>query len=99
MPLSVTGRSERLAALGLRTFVDGFLLRSLCDLLFLCLQLTEDRSFPHEEASADMGFTPRSFRQGIGDEIEAYLTALERISGDYQSLLGKQKLITAGEMP
>ena len=36
-------------------------------------RLTEDRSFPHEEASADMGFTPRSFRQGIGDEIEAYL--------------------------
>ena len=45
MPLSGTGRSERLAALGLPPFVDGFLLRSLCDLLLLCLQLTENGSF------------------------------------------------------
>ena len=36
---------------------------------------------------------------GTREQIEAYLTALERISGDYQSLLGKQKQITEGERP
>ncbi len=36
---------------------------------------------------------------GTREQIEAYLAALERISGDYQSLLGKQKLITEGEYP
>lgn len=36
---------------------------------------------------------------GTREQIEAYLTALERISGDYQSLLGKQKQITEGEIP
>ena len=36
---------------------------------------------------------------GTREQIEAYLTALERISGDYQSLLGKQKQITEGETP
>ncbi len=35
---------------------------------------------------------------GTREQIEAYLAALERISGDYQSLLGKQKQITEGEM-
>ena len=36
-------------------------------------RLTEDRSFPHDEASSDMGFMPRSFRQGIRAEVEEYL--------------------------
>ena len=36
---------------------------------------------------------------GTREQIEAYLTALERISGDYQSLLGKQKQTTEGEEP
>jgi len=34
---------------------------------------------------------------GTREQIEAYLTALERISGDYQSLLCKQNLITESE--
>ena len=36
-------------------------------------RLTEDRAFPHEQASADMGFTPRRFQDGIADEVRAYL--------------------------
>ena len=34
---------------------------------------------------------------GTREQIDAYLTALERISGDYQSLLDKRKPITEGE--
>ena len=34
---------------------------------------------------------------GTKEQIEAYLTALERISGDYESLLGRQEQITEGE--
>ena len=36
---------------------------------------------------------------GTREQIKAYLAALDRISGDYQSLLGKQKQITEGETP
>ena len=36
---------------------------------------------------------------GTQEQIKAYLAALDRISGDYQSLLGKQKQITEGETP
>jgi len=36
---------------------------------------------------------------GTREQIEAYLAALDRISGDYQSLLGKQNLTTEGEKP
>ena len=34
---------------------------------------------------------------GTREQIDAYLTALERISGDYQSLLDKRRQITEGE--
>ena len=36
---------------------------------------------------------------GTREQIEAYLAALERISGDYQSLLDRHKPITEGEIP
>ena len=36
---------------------------------------------------------------GTQEQIREYLAALERISGDYESLLGNQKLLTEGKNP
>lgn len=36
-------------------------------------RMTEDRSFPHAEATRDFGYTPRSFKDGIKREVDQYL--------------------------
>ena len=33
-------------------------------------RLCEPRAYPHEAASADFGFTPRAFSDGVGPEVE-----------------------------
>lgn len=35
-------------------------------------RLCEPRAYPHEAASRDFGYSPRSFRQGVKDEVRAY---------------------------
>jgi nucleoside-diphosphate-sugar epimerase len=34
------------------------------------LRLNEDKAFSHEDAARDLGFSPRSFEEGIRDEVE-----------------------------
>lgn len=36
-------------------------------------RLCEPRVYPHEEASRDFGYDPRTFRSAIGDEVREYL--------------------------
>lgn len=36
-------------------------------------RLCEPRVYPHEEASRDFGYAPRTFRSAIGDEVRQYL--------------------------
>ena len=42
-------------------------------------RLCEPRVYPHEEASRDFGYAPRTFRSAIGDEVRDYLKATGRI--------------------
>ena len=42
-------------------------------------RLCEPRVYPHEEASRDFGYNPRTFRSAIGDEVREYLEATGRI--------------------
>ncbi len=41
-------------------------------------RLCEPRVYPHEEATRDFGYSPRTFRSAIGDEVRAYLEATGR---------------------
>ena len=41
-------------------------------------RLCEPRVYPHEEASRDFGYDPRTFRSAIGDEVREYLQAKGR---------------------
>ncbi|MBQ6575205.1 MAG: hypothetical protein IJL90_03770 [Lachnospiraceae bacterium] len=41
-------------------------------------RLCEPRVYPHEEASRDFGYAPRTFRSAIGDEVRDYLKSLGR---------------------
>ncbi len=38
-------------------------------------RLCEPRVYPHEEASRDFGYAPRTFRSAIGDEVRQYMEA------------------------
>ncbi|MCR5687572.1 MAG: hypothetical protein K6G58_06085 [Lachnospiraceae bacterium] len=38
-------------------------------------RLCEPRVYPHEEASRDFGYSPRTFRSAIGDEVREYMEA------------------------
>lgn len=41
-------------------------------------RLCEPRVYPHEEATRDFGYEPRTFRSAIGDEVREYLEATGR---------------------
>lgn len=41
-------------------------------------RLCEPRVYPHEEASRDFGYAPRTFRSAIGDEVREYIAAGDR---------------------
>ncbi|MCR5302828.1 MAG: hypothetical protein K6E49_10370 [Lachnospiraceae bacterium] len=41
-------------------------------------RLCEPRVYPHEEASRDFGYSPRTFRSAIGDEVREYLELADR---------------------
>ncbi len=41
-------------------------------------RLCEPRVYPHEEATRDFGYDPRTFRSAIGDEVREYLKATGR---------------------
>lgn len=45
-------------------------------------RLCEPRVYPHEEATRDFGYNPRTFRSAIGDEVREYLEATGRIWKD-----------------
>jgi len=45
-------------------------------------RLCEPRVYPHEEATRDFGYNPRTFRSAIGDEVREYLEATGRIRKD-----------------
>lgn len=45
-------------------------------------RLCEPRVYPHEEATRDFGYEPRTFRSAIGDEVREYLKASGRLNGD-----------------
>ncbi len=45
-------------------------------------RLCEPRVYPHEEASRDFGYDPRTFRSAIGDEVREYLKERGRIRSD-----------------
>lgn len=38
-------------------------------------RLCEPRVYPHEEATRDFGYSPRTFRSAIGDEVREYMEA------------------------
>ncbi len=42
------------------------------DLREKVLRLCEPRAYPHDDAARDFGYSPRSFRQGVKDEVRAY---------------------------
>ncbi len=42
-------------------------------------RLCEPRVYPHEEATRDFGYSPRTFRSAIGDEVREYLKAEGRL--------------------
>lgn len=44
-------------------------------------RLCEPRVYPHEEATRDFGYSPRTFRSAIGDEVREYLQAAGRADG------------------
>lgn len=37
------------------------------------LRMNEDKVFSHEDASADFGYSPKGFEEGIRGEVEEYL--------------------------
>lgn len=39
-------------------------------------RLCEPRVYPHEEATRDFGYSPRTFRSAIGDEVREYMEAV-----------------------
>ena len=41
-------------------------------------RLCEPRVYPHEEASRDFGYAPRTFRSAIGDEVREYIEAKKK---------------------
>lgn len=41
-------------------------------------RLCEPRVYPHEEATRDFGYSPRTFRSAIGDEVAEYVKYKER---------------------
>ena len=41
-------------------------------------RLCEPRVYPHEEASRDFGYSPRTFRSAIGEEVREYMEAKNR---------------------
>ena len=45
-------------------------------------RLCEPRVYPHEEATRDFGYSPRTFRSAIGDEVREYLESAGRTSKD-----------------
>ena len=45
-------------------------------------RLCEPRVYPHEEATRDFGYAPRTFRSAIGDEVREYLEAKDRAKRD-----------------
>ena len=45
-------------------------------------RLCEPRVYPHEEATRDFGYDPRTFRSAIGDEVRDYLESVGRASKD-----------------
>lgn len=42
-------------------------------------RLCEPRVYPHEEATRDFGYSPRTFRSAIGDEVREYLKATGKL--------------------
>ena len=42
-------------------------------------RLCEPRVYPHEEATRDFGYDPRTFRSAIGDEVREYMEAIGKI--------------------
>ena len=42
-------------------------------------RLCEPRVYPHEEATRDFGYDPRTFRSAIGDEVREYMEAVGKI--------------------
>ena len=47
-------------------------------------RLCEPRVYPHEEATRDFGYDPRTFRSAIGDEVREYLAATGRLRDDHR---------------
>ncbi len=45
-------------------------------------RLCEPRVYPHEEATRDFGYAPRTFRSAIGDEVRQYLQSVGRLKKD-----------------
>ena len=43
-------------------------------------RLCEPRVYPHEEASRDFGYAPRTFRSAIGEEVREYMDARKKKS-------------------
>ncbi len=43
-------------------------------------RLCEPRVYPHEEASRDFGYAPRTFRSAIGEEVREYMEAKKKRS-------------------
>ena len=41
-------------------------------------RLCEPRVYPHEEASRDFGYAPRTFRSAIGDEVQQYIEVVKK---------------------
>lgn len=66
-------------------YTGAFLLRALSlgriDLREKVQRLCEDRAYPHEAASADFGYDPVSFPEGVRGEIHAYLQSRRKKNG------------------
>lgn len=45
-------------------------------------RLCEPRVYPHEEATRDFGYAPRTFRSGIGDEVTEYMRKRDEKKGN-----------------
>ena len=45
-------------------------------------RLCEPRVYPHEEASRDFGYSPRTFRSAVGDEVREYMEAVGKKRND-----------------
>ena len=66
-------------------YTGAFLLRALSlgriDLREKVQRLCEDRAYPNEAASADFGYDPVSFPEGVRGEIHAYLQSRRKKTG------------------